>query len=387
MTFLKHCLDLLSGGNEVAWKARAGLLDVVDGENLALGREEIVGNVELAVGVLESLEGGEKIHRAINVLSALARIDHDLVAPSIPRILHTFLSVSTISPSPTHPKTLSQIPTTPDNPAYKFLHHLLDFHTKTRTMHTYIHSLLTSLHHPPPYQTAWTSPLLDSRHLDRLARAIHGFLTPGQVGDVVRGILGGLKVGVVDEACDGHPRKHGRGEVVVCYVLTCAIASIVLSSLPLHSLTGEVRGLIGDVVGVIRGKRTKERDDEVVWAASLRLEYALRAARILDFKKDEDMDVDGGEDQREVHDLMDVNIDEVGEGELQLEIVRRRLLLVAIHYMSSPCTVPDPPRPNLPCDPTKPGFRTDYNTQSIIIPGRTPRHGHNLDRPYMPPRI
>lgn len=204
-------------------------------------------------------------------------------------------------------------------------------------MHSYIFMLLSALSLSPSssretYVTSFSSPLLDLTHLDRLAKATHNFLTPGQTKDTTLGVLRVLE-DTWDTfwetqqkfAVDGGPgprkkRRIGlektatRTEAGDCeasavrFALTARLSSTVLPSLPLQSLPGstrqEVQQIIADSYTSFIRPRLKQLFEVVgrnsrdpmpeLWAsqvaavALLRLEYNLATAQQLKLQVERD---------------------------------------------------------------------------------------------------
>ncbi|KIK97656.1 hypothetical protein PAXRUDRAFT_135830 [Paxillus rubicundulus Ve08.2h10] len=189
-------------GEVEVWKFVVGLFDIVERERLFVANSFLGANVgvgvtkgedgegeralvdarEKVIGILEAVDGSVGDDRAavvtlsIQVLDALVRIEYDLVGGVLGRVLTTLINI---------PPTLSYL--TKDS-ASALLIHLLEYHTKTRTVHTYALALLgaaASCSHSYTASSIPSSPLLTNTfsiasHLPCLARALRAFLTPTQ---------------------------------------------------------------------------------------------------------------------------------------------------------------------------------------------------------------
>lgn len=236
-----------------------------------------------------------------------------------------------------------------------FLNLLLDFHTKTRTLHTYSYALIdactslpsiTSLESPQElYGPAHTSAILMHTHLSSLGQALRTFLTPTQVKEAVQ-ITTTLKetfniyqnlsslIKTSEMEAEGRPRKKRRKseppaglatskdtrEVdahALSLSLTFKFAALFLSNLPSSFVTADIRDAvheagvwaIGASLSLLSKKTSKiSWADQVTGATLLRFAYHLSAWKFTG--KLGDMRV-----------LLEVvRIEEV-EGELVLEIV------------------------------------------------------------------
>jgi hypothetical protein len=253
-----------------------------------------------------------------------------------------------------------------------FLNLLLEYHTKTRTMHTYISTLLSALSSSSPsrntYTVAFSSPLLHLVHLDRLSKCIKNFLTSGQTKDTLAFVLKTLKhtydvfleaqQNAIVQSGKGPRKKHKitrdgflSGKVddpdtsAVAFALSSRISSMVLSSIPLQSLPESTRpdvqqALVDAQSSFIQHNLhrtfetmknlTDSKCDtwacQVVAAALLRLEYTLIASqRALGIKIGEEMSMR----------MLDIIGNDETLPELCLEIVRVPLIAV----ICTPCSV------------------------------------------------
>jgi len=163
------------------------------------------------------------------------------------------------------------------------------------------------------YDAVLNGPIFDASHLEKLRKALRGFVTPGQC----LGFLTQTK-DTLERACPEPFRQQdivGAGssersrkrqkqdpEHTVCspnqaikFAFVCNIIAVVWSSLPIHSLTDESRS---EVVNEIQGANTRvinplltagvkrERGEEggsgyrlwprdIITSSALRLQYAL----------------------------------------------------------------------------------------------------------------
>lgn len=157
--------------------------------------------------------------------------------------------------------------------ALQYLEILLEYDSKTRNLPSTIAHLSEafSVHHleripggpPAVYRLASAGPLTSLPFLDELSRAVHNFLTPGQVVDTAREVVRTLKdvyerfsergAKVMADHGDG-PRKKRRKDTplpsegpseleyhAVAFALVAKVMVVVLRSLPLHTLTEAVR--------------------------------------------------------------------------------------------------------------------------------------------------
>lgn len=251
----------------------------------------------------------------MEVISALARIDYDLVIPKLPRILpkillvhFPFLTINTLlilSPPQAQDSMQSYL---------SLLDLLITYHSKTRKIDAYIDllfstfschdttSTLGGLHQT--YQLSLTGPLFQITHMKQLSTAIQRFLTDSQASKIA-GVTFGVLTKVWEqlhsketrvEALDGvdsrREEERPRDErTAVVFSLSAHFAVIILSSLPLPSISRANREQLDQHLKDIRHltqrttrkafkKILKARHDAVwpnsiVAVASLRLQYAL----------------------------------------------------------------------------------------------------------------
>ncbi|THH21561.1 hypothetical protein EW146_g35 [Bondarzewia mesenterica] len=345
--------NIQDGEEALVWKTRLNVLEVVEGEKLFDTGSGDIGallqeDIELAITALDRAREGKapffinkrkashhdiqdsrntQTDLAIGVLSIITRMDHDMIDPSISRILPKFLSLPQSSPTTTsaeHTTSASQL-----------LLLLLSHHAKTRTLPIHIGRLLTALTPPFPlapssslrltYKDFTASPLLDPLHLEKLSKSVHAFLTPGQAHgtalDVFRalqriweGFSEAYKTSLANDGTGARkkrrisdrPSDQQSGQVkdaepwAISFALAARIVSSVITAVPINSVTADVqeelRAVIGDALDGFLGQavqmsldkvdRAEEggesgTDDwavQVVGAAALRLKYAIEVA-------------------------------------------------------------------------------------------------------------
>ncbi|KDQ13623.1 hypothetical protein BOTBODRAFT_33335 [Botryobasidium botryosum FD-172 SS1] len=316
MEFFGRCGELLNGVGEQreAWEERLRLVEVVEKEGVfdetdVVSREKVEVYVPMTMAALG--RQGDVVS-AIKILVILARLDFSLISPFLSQLL-SLLLVS---------------PRSAQEPARELLLSLLAFHSKTRTLSTFISYLLSSLTFTLPAREAYpivaAGPLCDHAFLTELNKAISTFLTPGQTLDTTKEIsriLGEawkecLEERVLLSPANSMPKKKKRRiseggaaattppvdeKHAVRFALLCRLVLPILSSLPTRSLTSsgmselqsEIRGLREDVIlPAVRsvflgpgGASTSTSTSTVTWgrqiadAAVLRLMYGLQHVR------------------------------------------------------------------------------------------------------------
>lgn len=223
-----------------------------------------------------------------------------------------------------------QVPN-PRPPVLTYLDLLLSYHGKTRSV-----NMIISLWHdafsmqnlqagPDDARDTFglvnSSALFSFTFLDRLAKAIHGFLTPGQVQDVTKLVLQNLrdtfkefkeqdKRFTADEGSGARKKSRRSGTTVsvdghpnpelaaVTFASAARAVGLVVESLPLHVIPEEareeIRCLVGDVhshvipralKGSYKAMEATDRRETWAWqivaAAALRVHYELSTARVL----------------------------------------------------------------------------------------------------------
>ncbi|KAJ7107656.1 Urb2/Npa2 family-domain-containing protein [Mycena crocata] len=290
-SFFDACQILLNTTERVVstWEATLGLLTVVGDENLFTssqldGQVALQSIVPLVLAVLGSDRNGndaEQVSLSMRSLSKLMQIDHDLILKDIPRILPKLLCISASLPS-----------------IFDFLDLLLDYHVKTRTLHTHVETLFaalaprslnpasTDLQHE--YRCCSSSAFMHSMHLERLAKFMRKFLTPNQTGETMEFVFEQLQASWDQTVVAA---DSTIGNLAATFSVSARLASVILTSLPLHSLPEttlkEVHSRIGAIrdtflpraitktFKVIRKNVAESWGSQVIAAALLRLAYAL----------------------------------------------------------------------------------------------------------------
>ncbi|KAG6866798.1 hypothetical protein C0991_008734 [Blastosporella zonata] len=280
MQFFASCLSLLDvhETSSQAWSARVALLKVVDKESL-FDRSNTVAAVLLDRVIERSL--------AVIEFRGLWLIrDHKVPGQS-------FLYL-------------------------QFLDIILEYHSKTRTVNSYTRDLFTALltasfQYSPNdvYLFAFSSPLLDATHLQRLSKALQTFLSENQVLSQTKTAFSFLTdewekfeaVALDTEQRSPKRRKTTEMDVdsdsptnaelrsAVAFSVSTHLSMTVFSSLPMHAVIEDVRNDLRELLAQIRSfaqrivkktmKTLKKCDGDKKWrlsivaAASLRLWYAL----------------------------------------------------------------------------------------------------------------
>ncbi|OSD05999.1 hypothetical protein PYCCODRAFT_1431820 [Trametes coccinea BRFM310] len=264
MGFYALCSTLARAGtDDVSWRCRVALLEVVEKENLFNAQDNdakalLRQDGDVAAEWLSSAWDEQHAPRtgaAVQILTLLTRIDFDLMSPTSSIVLPRTLAV---------PASVAS--------ALQYLDLLLDYDSKTRNLPSSIMHIseafaVQHLQRIPggprsAYEVASSGPLTSLPFLDALSRAIHSFLTPGQVLETVKDVSQ-----AVHEAYERYleeetklsadrgegPRKKRKkqGLVVedrtepeyyaVSFALMARTMVAVLRSLPLHTLTDDAR--------------------------------------------------------------------------------------------------------------------------------------------------
>ncbi|KAG0697175.1 Urb2/Npa2 family-domain-containing protein [Suillus ampliporus] len=348
MAFFASCLKLLTG-NAQSWEARVGLVSIIETERIyasqGVGDGEVVLVREDAVRVLEGDAEEEVVRLALDVLAVFARVDYDVIDPVVGRVLPPLILTH---PSPSVHKSANAL-----------LNLLLDFHSKTRTLHAYSRALIDACTSLPSikslaspqdlYGRAHISAILAPTHLSSLAQALRTFLTPTQVKEAAQ-ITSTLKetfdtyqnlsslIKTSEIEADRPRKKRRKSEPApppaspaptkdtqeldahaLSLSLTLKFAALFLSNLPSPFVTTEVREAVREVgVWAIETSRSLlcNRTSKISWAdqvtgaALLRFAYHLPAWKSI------------GE-QGDMQGLLEVvKVEEGVEGELVLEILR-----------------------------------------------------------------
>ena len=336
MQFYAACKSLLDDGHQATdtWPTKIALLSLVDEEKLFVSNhtryKTLLGDdLEKAIMALEPtgmaapfLQGLSQFipadhslaKYAVEVISALARIDYDLVIPKLSRILPKILLVH--FPFFTTTTLLICSPQAQDSmQSYLILLDLLlTYHSKTRKIDIYIDflfstfschdttSALGGLHQA--YQLSLTGPLFQITHMKQLSTAIQRFLTDGQASKTAGVIFGFLtnvreqlhsrEIGLeAPDGVDSHreEEQYRDKRAAVVFSLSAHFAVTVLSSLPLQSISKANRERLDQHLKNIRHltqsitrkalRNILKARHEGVWlnsiiaVASLRLQYAL----------------------------------------------------------------------------------------------------------------
>ena len=247
---------------------------------------------------------------AVEVISALARIDYDLVIPKLPRILPKILLVRFPFLTVTTLLIFSQAQGSMQS-YLTLLDLLLTYHSKTRKIDTYIdllfstfscHDTTSALGRPhQAYQLSLTGPLFQITHMKQLSTAIQRFLVDSQASKTV-GVTFEFLTKVWEQLHSREtrvevPDSH-RGEerslderTAVVFSLSAHFAVIVLSSLPLQSISRanreqldqhlkDIRHLMQSITRkslkmILKTRHESVWPNSIVAVASLRLQYAL----------------------------------------------------------------------------------------------------------------
>ncbi|KIM48444.1 hypothetical protein M413DRAFT_440178 [Hebeloma cylindrosporum] len=315
MRFFSLILGLVKDSNQgcQAWQTRVLLLQIVERENIFSSKQldsQITFNRILEL-ILVALNDGwkqdylERTSLAVQCLSTIAKIDFDLVIPFVTRCLPLLLQI----PTSEHP--------------LEFLGILLSYHTKTRTMTDFIQNLFASLSSRntlpcssrETYQRCFSSSIMSTAHLERLSRALQSFLTEGQCIPMTNLVFDTLKasweqVHRISRRHDGEQEQskaktkigttieNDAEELAITYSLVAQLSSLVLSALPLASLSSTnlktVQQLLVDfrtdfvhhtLLKSVKAISKQGNSDfwagEVSMVANLRLLYALDISRNL----------------------------------------------------------------------------------------------------------
>ncbi|KAI0359178.1 hypothetical protein OH77DRAFT_1473878 [Trametes cingulata] len=311
MAFYAACCTLTqSGEDDLSWPCRVALLAVVERENLLSLKDDAAKarlrrDGDMAVEALAAAwdeRHSSRTTNAVKVLASLTRIDYDLMAVSSAVV---FPRLATVPPSVTS--------------ALEYLNLLLEYDSKTRNLPTSIMHLseafsVQHLQRIPggpkgAYEVVASGPLTSLPFLDELSRAVHSFLTPGQVletiGDIKRTLTEAYDVFLEREARlsadrgEG-PRKKRKKDAslpedrtepeyhAVSFALVARTMVVVLRALPLHTLTEEVRldaqRAISEVYSTVAVRALREglqADKKESWhwrtviTGALRLHYGL----------------------------------------------------------------------------------------------------------------
>ncbi|KAK7694415.1 hypothetical protein QCA50_001601 [Cerrena zonata] len=244
--------------SEAVWRTRLALLSIVNEEDLVVAGDQESMDILQPIGDLAvtSLAAASQVQDSsltqmiLDTLSILVHIDYDLVPGALTRVLPLISMSLDILPH-----------------ALPYLGKVLSFHTKTRTVDVFTDACLTFLtgqstvtHNPRIiYEISSSSAIFNHSFLDQLSKAIHGFLTPNQVPELTRSILGYLQTRIEDfeesisrasQNDDSSRKKRKRDkqttpidpdQAALVFALTAKIAVIALTSLPLQIVLDDVQ--------------------------------------------------------------------------------------------------------------------------------------------------
>ncbi|EED81249.1 predicted protein [Postia placenta Mad-698-R] len=285
--FYAMCDELVTRAGNIEpmriWETRIKCLAIVEEERLhSVGNDPLTQILrENGDTALEALRGSweeqhaQRVDAAMEIISVLTRIDYDIVSPTLPSIWK---------------RLILNLQAGPDDARKAF-------------------GLVNS------------SALFSFTFLDRLTKAIHGFLTPGQVQDVTKLVLQYLrdtfkefkeqdKRFTADEGSGARKKSRRSGTTVsvdghpnpelaaVTFASAARAVGLVVGSLPLHIIPEEaceeIRSLVGDVhshviphalKGSYKAMEAADRRETWAWqivaAAALRVHYELSTARVL----------------------------------------------------------------------------------------------------------
>lgn len=212
-----------------------------------------------------------------------------------------------------------------------FLELLLDYHTKTRTIPAHLLHLLAALGENldidrarSTYNDVTTGSILGLAHLERLAKSIHNFVTPGQCLEVIT-----ITAEILEQTWINFQEAHEKSKadlgdgarkrrkldasglfvddpasqeeiLAVRFAFMCRLVSVIWPAVPVHLVAEDVKAKIRESVEHLRenvilsgvkgmkkigGKSDRRGLDtwhwEVAVAAVLRLQYTLASSKTL----------------------------------------------------------------------------------------------------------
>ncbi|KAH0838582.1 hypothetical protein J3R83DRAFT_6903 [Lanmaoa asiatica] len=215
MEFVGRCWTLFRGSESLQedsgvekWKSIIGVFEIVEKERLfvacsihsthvdattgAYGRELALSEArDEAVEMLKTVDASSKadyqaelVVLSTQLLDVLVQIEYDFVGSVLEIVLSALVNI----PPPLFHLVIA--------PTSEFLGHVLEYHTKTRTVHTYVLALLGAVAANSAASTSWTSssqsmtctfPL--AYHLPALARALRTSLIPTQTAPLATAVL------------------------------------------------------------------------------------------------------------------------------------------------------------------------------------------------------
>ncbi|KAF9647481.1 hypothetical protein BDM02DRAFT_3187912 [Thelephora ganbajun] len=301
------------------WVPRLQLLSVIEKKNIFSGGQPRITQIlfekcRLAVDELRS-QIADTTELILDAICCLSRIDFNLISPYVTSVL------SVVAKLPSSSKA-----------AAEFLEIGLDHHKKTRILPAYFSTVLDALEQTTdnidcsnPYNTyaaVLGGPIFEESHVEKLRKALKGFVTPGQCLGFLAQTKSTLeraysKLSRQRDIPDSESSKHSHKrrkldpESTMCspvkaidFAFVCNVITIVWPSLPIHSLMDESRS---EAVNEIQGVNTSvvtpvlsvglklERDEEggsasrswsrdIIASSALRLQYALSVCIPLNFQ-------------------------------------------------------------------------------------------------------
>lgn len=217
--------------------------------------------------------------------------------------------------------------------AKKLLNFFLEYHNKTRTIPSFLLTILTSAEEKleissaqEAYDDVSRGSILELGFLDRLAKSVHSFVTPGQCLDLLNDTSwvlqrmwssfqdahekskadlgdGARKKRKLDGGSASDERLVSEEETIaVRLAFVFRLVSVVWPSIPLHSVPDDTKKMLRDsvasaevlILSILKGLKKfggkSERRGlntwswEVIIAAVMRLQYALTSSKALAFK-------------------------------------------------------------------------------------------------------
>ncbi|KAF9014945.1 Urb2/Npa2 family-domain-containing protein [Cyathus striatus] len=311
MKFFMSCLTIAShGDDDQKWVSIMKLLSVVDQEKLfhqqqidsGIAFTRIIEDIISVLKTAGKVEQLDTITAAMQCLTIIARIDCDIIIPTIGRILPHILLIS--EPNAEH---------------FSFLEVLIDYYSKTRTMNIYIDNLFTILapRHTnsassdirKTYESFFSGPLLHANHLKRLSKALREFLTLSQCIPTTSssGSWWGRLVQKEEEEI-GIELEQDPDIIAISFSLLSKLSTTILSSIPSLILPSESMKIFQEKIGNFRenvldnfqnkyikvAKETCGGDEwsaQIVSTAILRLRYALAVSSALRLPKHNDLNI------------------------------------------------------------------------------------------------
>ncbi|KAK0233389.1 Urb2/Npa2 family-domain-containing protein [Armillaria fumosa] len=252
-----------SGLEVTAWTAQVELLKVINDEALFSSSQrdlegvftKIIGNAISVLSIPSSAERQAILFLVANALTIIARIEYSIIETALPRVL-----------------PLISVRPTADKSFFSFLEILLDYHSKTRSLNTYLSILLSALERDKIapflddvraiYQVSTeASALAHPAYFDCLVISTRTFITSTQIVPTIHSIFESLtSCSDAFAAAQGTLSEHlkktkkGKSSVVAsenivhdvdvsafCLSLCCRISSVILSAISQQSLPSSIR--------------------------------------------------------------------------------------------------------------------------------------------------